>query len=342
MAGSVLAMVLIDKGYKVVVIDKPELSACSKVGGGGINPVVFKRLTKSWMADEILPVMKDFYSYCEKQFGCTLIVPKPMVKLFSEKQEIDLWLKKAAGEMTNYLEQKIYSSGDFKGITLGVCGYSKVINSAGFIMPDFLSGVKKYISDNATLIEENFDYRLLQAGEKINYKSIEANKIIFAEGYLIKNNPLFNYIPFKPVKGELLTITSDDIEIGNNIIKKNAFLVNIYGNVYKTGATYNWESLNDTPTQKGKEELESKLKKITSANYTIISHEAGVRPSGIDRRPILGSHPNYANIIVFNGLGAKGVMLAPYFALHLVNYLTNGAELNNEVNVTRFNKFFVN
>lgn len=342
MAGSVLALQLIEKGYKVIVIDKPELSSCSKVGGGGINPVVFKRLTKSWMADEILPVMTEFYTSCEKLFNCQLIAERSLVKLFSEAQEVDLWLKKAEGEMNNFLEDKIYTTSEFKGINVSPIGYSKVKNAAGFIMANFLLGAKKVITENGSLLEEDFDYSALVLNDKVVYKNIEAEKIIFSEGYLVKNNPLFNYIPFKPVKGEILTIVSDEINIGNNIIKKNAFLTNIYGNVFKTGATYNWDSINDLPTQEGREEVEKKLKKITNAAYTVINQEAGVRPSGIDRRPIIGEHPKHKNALIFNGLGAKGVMLSPYFAQHLINHILFKEFLIDEVNVARFNKFYVN
>lgn len=342
LAGSVLAIKLINKGYKVIVIDKPELSSCSKVGGGSINPVVFKRLTKSWMADELLPVMKSFYSWCEKEFNCTLLVNKPMVKLFTEKQESDLWIKKASAEMHAYLDSKIYYNKTFTGLNIGEGGYSIVKETAAFVMPEFLTGAKKFISEKATIINETFDFSLLQFNETVTYKNIQANKIIFAEGYLIKNNPLFNYIPFKPVKGELLTFTSDTLDIGNYVIKKSSFVANIYGNVFKTGATYNWDSINDEPTAEGREELETKLRKLISSDFTIIKHEAGVRPAGIDRRPILGAHPTKTNAFIFNGLGAKGVMLSPFFADHFIDYLTNGKELNNEVNVARFNKFFVN
>lgn len=342
LAGSVLAIKLINKGYSVIVIDQPELSSCSKVGGGSINPVVFKRLTKSWMADELLPVMREFYRWCEEKFNCTLLVNKPMVKLFTEKQESDLWMKKAAGEMQAYLDTNIYYTNEFNGVNIGEGGYSIVKETAAFIMPEFLEGAKKFISENGNLVNENFDYSKLQFSDTVKYKNIEASKIIFAEGYLIKNNPLFNYIPFKPVKGELLTFTSDSLNLGNYVIKKSSFVASIYGNVFKTGATYNWDSINDEPTDGGREELESKLRKLISSDYTIIKHEAGVRPAGIDRRPILGAHPTQNQAFVFNGLGAKGVILSPYFADHFINYIVNGAELNNEVNVARFNKFFVN
>lgn len=325
------------------MIDKPELSSCSKVGGGGINPVVFKRFTKSWMADELLPVMKGFYKWCEQQFGCQLLFEKPMVKLFTEQQEADLWLKKASSEMSDYLVPEIYHENTFKGIEITEAGYSIVKHTAAFAMPMFLDGAKKFILTNAELITDAFDYSQLKvSSDEVVYKDIRAGKIIFTEGYLVKDNPWFAYIPFKPVKGEILTFTSDALQVGDHIIKKSNFIAHLYGNVFKTGATYNWDSLNDTPTEEGKTELELKLKKMMKADYTIIRHEAGVRPSGTDRRPIIGPHPENQTLLIFNGLGAKGVMLSPFFADHFINYLEGKNPLNKEVDVARFNHFFVN
>ena len=64
-----LALTLMKRGCKVLVIDQPELSSCSKVAAGIWNPVVFKRITKSWMADEVLSVMLDFYIEQEELLG---------------------------------------------------------------------------------------------------------------------------------------------------------------------------------------------------------------------------------------------------------------------------------
>jgi glycine oxidase len=41
-------------------------------------------------------------------------------------------------------------------------------------------------------------------------------------------------------------------------------------------------------------------------------------------------------LIIFNGLGTKGVSLAPYFSDILVRQLENGVPLTKEVDVTRF------
>ena len=82
---------------------------------------------------------------------------------------------------------------------------------------------------------------------------------------------------------------------------------------------------------------------MSDADVEVLEHEVGIRPTVIDRRPLLGKHPEFDNILIFNGLGTKGVMLAPYFAQHLVDFIEgNILELEGEVNINRFNKYFKN
>ncbi|MBK7668530.1 MAG: FAD-binding oxidoreductase [Sphingobacteriaceae bacterium] len=342
LAGSVLSLKLIDAGYTVMVIDKPELSSCSRIAAGIWNPIVFKRLTKSWMIDELLPELLSFYKNAETQFHIPLITERHIVKLFSEQQEADLWKKKATSEVENYLDKTVYHDNDFAGIKISAFGYSKVLKSGNLDVKTFLKATQLFLIERQSMLSEEFNHQDLNITETISYKNITAKKIVFTEGFLIKNNPYFNYVPFKPAKGEVLTIETKNVKIGTNIINKNAFLMQLESNTYKLGATYNWEDLNENQSQSAVQELQDKFKKIAQVDYTILKHESGVRPSVIDRRPVMGQHPKHKNVFLFNGLGTKGVMLAPYFAQRLVNYFKSNESLLEEVNVSRFNKFFVN
>ena len=85
-------------------------------------------------------------------------------------------------------------------------------------------------------------------------------------------------------------------------------------------------------------ELEEKLRMLITSPFTVINHEAGIRPSVIDRRPVIGKHHTFKNIHVFNGFGTKAVMLAPYYANQFVNQFQQKENLDDDVNVTRFYK----
>jgi len=64
-----------------------------------------------------------------------------------------------------------------------------------------------------------------------------------------------------------------------------------------------------------------------------------MRPTTPDRKPILGVHPQHAQAVVFNGLGTKGVSLAPYFSGVLAEALENDAPINKEVDIDRYKHY---
>ncbi len=105
---------------------------------------------------------------------------------------------------------------------------------------------------------------------------------------------------------------------------------------HTVGSNYNHKDLSWENTEKGRVEIEVKLKALLLKEYKVVGHKAGVRPSVSDRRPVLGESSNNEQIIIFNGLGTKGVSLAPFFANQLADNLVNGTEIEKEVNVNRF------
>lgn len=339
-AGSVLAITLIKFGYKVCVINKDELSSCSRVAAGIWNPIVFKRLTKSWLADDVVPELNVFYQYCEQILNTKLIHHRNIIKPFSEEQEKTLWVKKA-GDSDNYpsyLDATIYNNLKVDS-NYTVNSYSKVINAGNLDVANFLSTSKSYITDTNYYLNEVFSVDELNIeSDKVEYKNIIAKYIIFCEGHLITQNPFFSWIPMKPAKGEVITIYSENILIPNDIFNKGFFIMPLGNNLYKVGATYEWNDLSDDATEKGKAELITKLNTVITTPYQIVKHEAGIRPSVIDRRPLVGRHPIHNNVLLFNGFGTKAVMLAPYFANILAKHIKCNNEITNDVNPQRFYK----
>lgn len=335
-AGSVLALTLSKRGYKIAVIDQPELSSSSRVAGGVWNPVVFKRLTKSWMADELVPSLYQFYQNFEKESGRSFMNERLIIKPFTEEQEKILWQKKAATENT-FLDSSCYENLATHGVN-PVLSYSHVLRAGNIDLSVFLPVAKSYLQEKGhTVLTEAFEYDDLEIKSgSVKYHSLEARYLVFCEGHRIKCNPWFKDIPMKPAKGETLTIHCPGLELNNSILNKGVFIMPLGNQVFKVGATYEWTELNDEPTLKGKEELQRKLELLINLPYAILDHNAGVRPSVIDRRPVLGAHPDYPHLLVFNGLGTKGVMLAPYFAEKLVDAYNKPELLDKEFNVSRF------
>lgn len=348
LAGTALAFTLLKNGKSVRIIDSQNFSKASRIAAGLYNPVVFKRLVKSWMADELIPFMDAFYAEKEQLLQTTFYFKKQIVKLFADEQEKALWLKKSQDDVGKYLSADI-GTPFFPNSINNPFGSASVIHAGNLDTSHFLKSSRNYFIKTEMLLDEAFDYKQLTINEhNVCYNNLSADKIIFCEGYRTTDNPYFSWLPFKLTKGETLTIslrqaqgTPQNEERLNEIpfekvVNKGVFILPVGDNIYKVGATYEWNDLTENTTEKGKAELVEKLQKVLNVPFNIIDHQAGVRPTVIDRRPILGLHPKHPSIGVFNGLGTKGVMLAPYFAQHFYEFLEQKTLLNKEVDILRF------
>lgn len=337
-AGTVLAHTLLKKGRSVHIIDEPSLSSASKVAAGLYNPVVFKRMSKSWMADELIPFMDKFYTEAEHLLNEKFYHKKHIVKLFAEENERQFWMKKTNEEIGKYLDKTI-TDNFLSDIVYNPFGAAEVIHAGNLETQLFLGASRNYFTKNHFLTEEKFDYSLLKiSGEGVAYKELEAGKIIFCEGFKTLENPYFNWLPFKLTKGEVITVRlpGEYVIPTDKVINKGVFILPLGNNTYKVGATYEWNDLNEEPTEKGRTELQEKLQKVIKVPFEIIEHRAGIRPTVNDRRPMLGVHPKHPALRVFNGMGTKGVMLAPYFAKCLSDFFEENIPLDPEVDITRF------
>ncbi len=107
-------------------------------------------------------------------------------------------------------------------------------------------------------------------------------------------------------------------------------------NVYSVGSTYDWENLNNKVSEKGIKKLKKKIENILKCKYEIIEKQAGIRPATKDRRPFVGFHPNNNKIGIINGLGSKGISLAPYCTKVLIDNIQNHKNINREINIKRY------
>ena len=335
LAGSILALELLKRNKTVLVIDNANMSQSSRVAAGIYNPIVFKRLTQSWMADKTLPAMFEFFEDVEKPFGVKLIHQTKMARVFASEQEEVLWKKKAVNELSEFIAAEIHPAKNEYEFLKSDYGF---VTEAGFVdVPKFLEHTKEYLIQTNSYLNETFNYNYAIIGEdKIQYKNTTCDKLIFCEGHLAIQNPFFQNLKFKPAKGEVLTIYCEELKT-NSIINKDFFILPLpEAHCFKVGATYNWLDLTDNISEEAKNTLVEKINSVVQFPYKIISQQAGVRPATIDRRPIIGMHPSHKNIGVFNGFGTKAVMLAPYFAKHFCNFMFLNQELFLDVDVKRF------
>jgi glycine oxidase len=336
LAGSCLAIQLLLAGKKILIVDKPDINSATRVAAGLFNPITGKKFSKTWLADELFSYLNPFYKQAEELTGSQFFHPMPLYRPFISVEEQNEWMGKSTEAVYSdfietshtqpFLPGQVHNT--LGGILLKHCGYVHTIQ--------FLASVSSYIKKCALLQEEEFDESQLELKEsEVVYKSWSASKIIFCQGEKVRNTKLFSWLPVRPLKGETLTIkTSDNVNV---IFNRGVYAVPF---IWKVGATYEFKDLTPTVTAQGREELIEKLNELVKFPYEIVNQEWGFRPTTPDRRPILGAHPEYPNAIIFNGLGTKGVSLAPYFSKVLTNWLENDTPINKEVDIQRYKPYY--
>lgn len=336
-AGLSVAHQLEKQNIPYLIIDSG-VNHSSRIAAGIINPVVFRRMALSWRIAELLPTAKTFYAELEQKFNKKYLYQIPIRRAFAHLQELDLWEKKLTDSSYDDFLKPI-SQEDLDNETISnTCGTGVVKESywidTKLLLDDWHEDLKK----QGKLINENFDYQEIDA-ENNMYKTYSYSKIIFCEGYHGLENPFFNYLPLQATKGELLTVKNTFIP-ENESYNYKCFVLPIGNHQFKVGATYSWNSPNIDLTDEAKNELEKHFNNLISSEYSIINHEAGVRPTVLDRRPLLGMHPKHKNLFIYNGLGAKGYLITPQLAAEFVSYLQGISELDKEVDIQRYSDKF--
>ena len=335
LAGILFCEILKQHKKTFVVIDNNSQKS-SVVAGGLYNPVILKRFSEVWKAKEQLDLALPMYKELEKTLDVKLDYKVPIYRLFASIEEQNNWFTACdKPNLSEFLSTNLLQNTN--NAIKSSYGFGKVLQTGRIHTAVLVSKYKEQLQNNKQLLNETMEYNRLEIDKNINYKMFEAKHIVFAEGFGIHQNPYFNFLPLKPTKGELLTIHAPDLKI-DYILKSSVFLMPLANDLYLVGATYEWEDLTNTVTKKAKQELLNKLKTVLNCDFTIVDQVAGIRPTVKDRRPLVGKHPKYNNLFVLNGLGTRGVMIAPYVAHQLYNYIENKTSLNSEIDINRFEK----
>lgn len=307
----------------------------SIVAAGLYNPVILKRFSEVWKAKEQLDIALPVYKKIEDDLNIKIDYKLRLLRKFSSIEEQNLWFNASdKPKLEPYLStQLVKNSNDAIDAPFG---FGEVLHAGRLDTNMLIEAYKNFLNQNSCLEEIKFEYQKLQIeANLVTYKNIKAKHIVFAEGFGVKKNPYFNHIPLNGTKGEVLIIKAPKLNIDYGI-KSSVFIIPLENNLYAIGATYNWTDKTNQPTKEGKEELISKLKTFLKCEFEVVQHLAGIRPTVKDRRPLVGKHPEHQNLYVLNGLGTRGVMIAPYVSEKLYQFIENNEPLDSEIDVNRF------
>lgn len=335
LAGSAVALHAIESGKRILVFDEFSSNTSSRIAAGLFNPVTGQNSVRTWLADELFPYLDKFYRNAERLTGATFYHPKKLYRPFASVQEQNDWMGRSTDPGYSMFVDELFTSphvenvnDPFGGMMLKRCGF---VNTRTYV-----DGVRSFLIGKGLFREERFDENeLVVTPERVEYRGFFASAIIFCQGIRGRQNRFFEKLPVRPLKGETITIKTDFQK--DVIINRGVYMVpeGVSGH-FRVGSTYKLNDLTVGASPEGQRELEQKLMELLRLQFDIVGADWGVRPTTNDRRPLLGSHPEHDRLIIFNGLGTKGVSLAPYFSKVLIRWLDKSGPLPKEVILTRY------
>lgn len=339
LAGSALAWELVMRGKSVAVYDEPLMNRASTISAGICNPITGKGMVKSYKADELFPFLARFYGNAERKLSHKFFYPLPVYRPFISNEEMRQWKDKvASGVLRNFIS-KVCDKPAFSEEINDPHGGLQILQSGYLNVPDWISSIRNMLVQMNCYHQEHFSEEELIVEDTIRYRGYTASKIIFCNGLGLTQSAWFDWLPLRPLKGETLTVRVDIA--ADQIISRGVYLVpSGQDSTFIVGSTYQHAPFTHGPTEQGRSQLETRLRSLIRPAFTTIHQDWGIRPTVTDRRPLMGSHPANNNVIIFNGLGTKGVSLAPYFARCLADWMDQGVALPEEVNIFRFKSLY--
>lgn len=337
-AGTVLAYQLLQSGKSVCIVNHQQTYHSSAVAAGMYNPVSGKRMVLAWKWKEMLSYCKEWYSKMEQELNGHFLFEMPTYQCFASIKEQNDFSIKAEDE--NFMHHLNASPQKAKGLK-DELGAFEILSTGWLQTQELLPLLRNQWKEQGIYLDASFDYAQLTINDDFFcYQNVWANKVVCCEGYEIINNPHFSYVPMVTAKGDVFKLKCESLK-QNRIWKKGLYLVPLGNHLFKAGSTYRWGQHSPEPDEAGKIELKEKLDALLDCEYEIVEHLSGIRPASKDRYPFLGEHPQIKKLFVFNGLGTKGIMWAPYMAAQLIQFMEHQSEIEMQVSIRRFDKYFV-
>ncbi|GHC10407.1 NAD(P)/FAD-dependent oxidoreductase [Cerasicoccus arenae] len=332
MAGSVLAWELHQRGHTVRIIDDGHRTSSSRVAAGMVNPVQGQRLTLAWRIEDCLPVARQFFDEMAEQFGRVFFRPAPILRLVASEKEHDYLEKRQADErFTPYLGEFMAPS---ENAPLNDDHGGLFINHSGYVETNpLLDYLQTYFREHDILCDAEFDHAEFVVTEnEVRWRDQTAERIIFAEGWRILENPFFREFNFQPNKGEILTLKSDQ-PFPTHPVNRGKWIIPQPDGSAWCGSTYGRGKTDLETTPTGRDEILHQVEAtLPTHELSVTGHRAGIRCAAGDHIPRAGWHPDHPRIGVFNGFGSKGNVFIPWLAQRFADHLTSDTPLPPDCN----------
>jgi glycine/D-amino acid oxidase-like deaminating enzyme len=334
LAGSLLAWRLLKAGFTLRIVDYGNENA-SQIAAGLINPVSGQRLVKALNTEYLLSSALQCYRELEAFFAEQFFIEMPMLRILQSQQQ-----KKYAH---NRLQQSDYQSfisswlPSIDGVQTDY-GVLQQVQTGYLRTRLLLSCLQKWFINSGNFLQSGLDYFDIQQVPALQWQALKPRYIVFCEGYQGIFNPWFGGLPFQLAKGEIITgEATKPLPVAGSILNYGKWLIPLPGG-FKTGATFDSEHINVNITKSAEDSLLTALRLACPGLEIgkLIEHKAGVRPTTLDKKPFIGAHPKYRNLLIFNGFGGKGSLSIPWYSEIFIEAILGRQQLPADCDISRY------
>jgi glycine/D-amino acid oxidase-like deaminating enzyme len=334
--GTLLSYELVKAGCKVLVIDDAQPYASGRVASGLVNPVTGMRVAKSWMVDELYPVAVQTYADLEQALGTQIVQALNILEFHPDIKHRDTFNDRIP-QYPDHLAADVddVAWADTFNFHYGV---GRVTSSFWVNMRALQSAWRTRLEEMGSLREAHFNLSALQVeANGVRYENVSAPRVVFCNGASCFSNPWFERLPFALNKGEALIASIPGLSPA--YIYKNGIKITPWEDgLFWVGASFDWKYEDDQPSASFRSRTEAQLHNWLKLPYTIHRHMASIRPATVDHKPFVGFHPLHPALGIFNGMGAKGCLQAPFFAASLAANISKGTPVLPDVDIARFTR----
>ena len=309
LAGTCLAWHFLERDVEFAVASDGRPGS-SRVAAGMVNPVTGKNFGPSWRIADFLPEAVAFYQNIEAMLGVRFWHPMPVLRLARDARE---WRRIEERMARPETEPWVV------GLVPPPEGWHAAVELRG---------------------GGRLDTRALLDASRAHFEAVGVCRDIAGDGRNVFCEGAAGLMggrlgPHRCAKGEILTLHAPGWPQSHIKVGAGGWLVPMGDGSFKVGSTYEWDTLDDRPTDAGRARVLEIARQLgADDSFTVVAQDAGVRPILRRSQPLIGRHPDGG--WVFNGLGSKGSLYAPGCARRLAAACLDDAPIEADLDFQSF------
>ncbi len=336
LAGSCLAWHWHWLGGKVIIIDRADPHASSRLAAGLITPISGKRLLPNEEFPVFYTAAQAFYQRVEQETGISCFQEKTAVRVLRDVAEAEIWAKKK-NSLSPWL-----TPDQTKGLPPGLQAPHGHfwMQSAKLNVSTFLAATREYFTKWGHVYTASISVQEIKVTPESKVVQLPLAEhpstplLAFCQGFTQPENTpsWFNWLAWRPARGDILTCSVPQHGLEAHDYHAGIWLAPNSRDTFFLGSTYDWKNISTQPLMEGRAELLTKLARVwpsLAESLTVTAHHAGIRPIIRESRGFIGRHPTTPQLAFFNGLGSKGSLQAPRLAGMLARHLKVGEAISS-------------